>query len=563
MKKFFALMLVVAMLSVAGSAMAITISGDTTASVTAAETAIVTVTTTTAHSGDVEFELTGTAKDWTVVTRTTATFMPPADTAAGSYTASIVAVESWVSGDVSGHGSPQTEKSAPLTISVTVASSSKPEEKKETATAPVVVTIKAEKAPKISFSGLIKPLPQVVKKAVEDNAASALGNNAVAKDENNLQPATSDNYDGSGTPDAGKKNIEKAGAKLALSGGDSDDLALAASAPFTVKETGNQQLSLGDGLTADKLGSDYQGKPLKGKAYNRKNIRGGVSVQFAAASAASGDMVFFDAKGVQITTIPASGDITAVAYVEAGETYEPVFYTTLTSSEKAALSGDFAQASNVSVVVSVTSGEPAPVDPWGGKTYRIDIPQASIDRIASIDGRTLRTLVAATVSAEPVSDTTLYNVGGVSKDVVASLPTLANIAPNAANEAYIMAFKYSRPTITGRTISGDPEFYPQGPTGDQKGRVYNDTGLATLADIETGNIGYIVFAVASNDTFASFYAANADFASPRVLATSVPVVPTPTPTYPEGTSSSSGGCSAGSAALALAVLGSFILTRKK
>ena len=573
MKKFFALMLVVAMLSVAGSAMAVTISvsGDKTVSVQAGKSAGFTLVVSLDHS-DFSDSLSvdissGTAGNWaTSVTSTEVTFAVPSTTTAGTYPAVVRARERYISGDTTGHSILTDTATVIVSLDVTAAPAPTPDKKSETVTNVKVVNIKIAVVPTLTTQATIptaittainNPTTQGVIRTVLSSLGITVPSGATPQPGSNMVAATTDNYDNSGTDAANQANLAKASAKLKKMSGGNTKRAIGAAAPFTVTNAGFQPIDMPE------INSAFYNYPLGMVMGNS-----GTAAAFATADASgNSEVAFLNSLGQSVDKVPdasgswTAGKVTAIAYVEPGVVYEPI----LTLTVSAASADSFDEESGTTTVATVEIIEPAdtPVDPWGGKTYLIDIPQVSIDRIASIDGRTLRTLVAATVSAEPVSDTTLYNVGGVSKDVVASLPTLANIAPNAANEAYIMAFKYSRPTITGRTISGDPEFYPQGPTGDQKGRVYNNTGLAKLADIVTGNIGYIVFAVASNDTFASFYAANADFASPRVLATSVPVVPTPTPTYPEGTSSSSGGCSAGSAALALAVLGSFILTRKK
>lgn len=572
MKKFFALMLVVAMLSVAGSAMAVTVTGATTASVTAAETAKVDLTTVLSHDGEIDFELTGTAKDWTVVTDKAATFMPPAGTTAATYTANIVAIETWESGDVASHaGEIIKDRSTTLAISVTVAASGQPEEEKETESVARVVTIKAEKAPRLSFVSLIKEAAPVVKQAVQNVAASLLHNNAPARTETNLQPATSDNYDGSGTPEANAKNIAVAGAKLTLGGGDADDLALAAPAPFTVAETGNQPLNLGDGLSAAKLGSTYKGLLLKGRMFNKKDITGPVVKGFAGASAASGDMVFLDANGAAITTIPESGDITAVAYVEAGETYEPVIYTTLTSTDKATLSADFAEASNVEVTTKVTSGEPTlssdTVFPTG-KNFTVAVGSADKTALESYIGVSLDTLPASTTS----SDQTPLTMGALHDDSyyydeVALIPVLQNMAPNSGDHKYVVAFKYEQQYPSVFTIAGAPAFYPNGVSQAANGTVYaiDYSGTApaprtaVAGDTTDGKTGFLVFSVTSDNAIATFSAANASFTDPRLIARTTYEYGSGVP----GVSSSSGGCSAGTAALALAVLGSFILTRKK
>ncbi len=86
--------------------------------------------------------------------------------------------------------------------------------------------------------------------------------------------------------------------------------------------------------------------------------------------------------------------------------------------------------------------------------------------------------------------------------------------------------------------------------------------------ITSEGTAYLVFRVASDAVTASdveFEAAAANLTAPSVVVKgSDNPTPTPTPTPDErGVGKASGGCSAGSAVLALALLGAFISTRKK
>ena len=223
------------------------------------------------------------------------------------------------------------------------------------------------------------------------------------------------------------------------------------------------------------------------------------------------------------------------------------------------------------VSIVVASDEPTPPTPVdsgdvfpSGKNFTVHVGAANKAALASFTGLSLDEIPVTTVSSDQTRSGDLY-IGTTYVEEVALIPRLQNLPASAAGHGYVAAFKYDK-LVNSRTIISSPLFIPDWTNGNAAGGVYAITGTTTKVardavsgDVYTGNTGYLVFRV-SGDTIA-FSAAAASFADPRLVAASATT--TPSTDYPEGTSSSSGGCSAGSAALALAVLGSFILTRKK
>ncbi len=119
-----------------------------------------------------------------------------------------------------------------------------------------------------------------------------------------------------------------------------------------------------------------------------------------------------------------------------------------------------------------------------------------------------------------------------------------------------------------------PDFYPNGVVegGNRTGTLYKISGTTTLTatpittanaktQIAANGVAYLVFRVA-NSAVAAFdvEAAAANLTKPSVVVSAWNNDGDPNP---KGVGKASGGCAAGSAVLALAVLGSFIITRKK
>lgn len=165
---------------------------------------------------------------------------------------------------------------------------------------------------------------------------------------------------------------------------------------------------------------------------------------------------------------------------------------------------------------------------------------------------------------------------------VLHLPVLSNIPNNSGDHKYVAKVWFN--TLSASDLSfdnlGAPAFYPNGvdANGQRAGKLYKMTEVGstvTPVEITASNAkslitsegtAYLVFRVASDAVTASdveFEAAAANLTAPSVVVKGSDN-PAPTPEPDErGVGKASGGCSAGSAVLALALLRAFISTRKK
>ena len=310
--------------------------------------------------------------------------------------------------------------------------------------------------------------------------------------------------------------------------------------------------------------------------FKYRNV-GPATADFAAAVDVSeyNEAIFFDNSGNSIDKIPSTGEFTAVVYVETGYVYEPVLAVYV--SDASADAFNTATGSESKDVVIVVASDDVPPTPTvssdtvfpTGKNFTVNVGSGDKAALESVVGVSLDLLPASVTSRDQSYSTEEFSDGTYYLDEVALIPVLQNMAPNIGNHKYVVAFKYAR-EATGRTIAGAPVFYPDDvTTTTSRGTVYaidystlRSARTAAASDTTTGSTGFLVFKV-SGDVVATLSAANASFTEPRLLARTNTTISGDIPTYDRGTSSSSGGCSAGSAALALAVLGSFILTRKK
>ena len=317
----------------------------------------------------------------------------------------------------------------------------------------------------------------------------------------------------------------------------------------------------------------------------------GAATAFFAADDEEGEAVFLDSTGAQVDVIPGeSGDVsnpngsipgflTVVTFVEAGAEYDPVISVEMTDEEKAELGVETA-----SVDVEVTTTETVTVN--ATKTFN---PVVSLDvreAIGAVAGYSLD-LLPYTAASSTWTATTAQEVYMLSNDLVEvlHLPVLNGIADNSADHAYIAKVWFN--TLSASDLSfdnlGAPAFYPDGVVADgqRAGKLYKMTEVGssvTPVEITASNAktfitsegtAYLVFRVAGGavtTSDAEFEAATVNLTAPSVVVKGSDNTPTPTPTPEEdekGVGKASGGCSAGSAVLALALLGAFISTRKK
>ena len=228
MKKFFALMLVVAMLSVAGSAMAVTISADS-ASLTSTERAEVStnVWVLPENEGILSVDVySGTAKGWTYValsgdvvstdentyTVYTVTFAPTAAIGAGSFTATIRARETYA--PAAGHSMVTETASTDIAVTVTVTAPVEPVQSKDVET----LVISTDLATEQTASDAVRDVPPAARNQITTlgstglkNIFQAMGIGGKTKSATSMvttvTAATGRNYNASGTSTAKAQNI--------------------------------------------------------------------------------------------------------------------------------------------------------------------------------------------------------------------------------------------------------------------------------------------------------------------------------------------------------------------
>jgi hypothetical protein len=395
-----------------------------------------------------------------------------------------------------------------------------PGEKIETVTNVKVVNVTVAKLPTIAQ---IKQVAATVITRVETirttivNQFTTIGvtvpANAQVQSATNIADATTSNYragDNTG-------NLQRAAAMLKKKSGGNTLRAIGVVPPFKPDAAGLQPFSLGT------LNSAFWGKVL-GIDMNAADVS---SAEFSAATAAGGnEVVFLNASGDVITTVP-SGDVTAVAYVLAGQTYSPIVITSVSSADEASFDAETGTTTVASVDVAVESGEVVP----------------------TIDAKVQE----------------LINLGYVSSDAKTLLP--------AAFSGDVPALRTAFGSDTLRTADIALKFNVATWYAYENGARVDTAEVSAASATLTKNT--------ANDREAYFFADTDDYAQGTSVSLSFGVIPTGassdiTPlqytlgsvdgTYsenPRGVGSSSGGCASMGSVLAVAVLGAFIAARKK
>jgi|GEM_PF-5022835 len=274
MKKFFALMLVVAMLSVAGIASATSLTANSTSvTVERGQSATVTLTGTASHNGTLAYTILY-GPSWATVSGsgTSGTLtLAPASTLSATNTSVTVQVTETFSGPEAGHAGSATE-TANVTIAVSVTApidagdkvdgggSKAAETTTETVTRVVTQTVTAVKVIGIDVAAILTPA-QVVKRSAQQTVVEAtvstlaqalraivalipLTGNVIVNDNNNIRVIESVNYDASGSAEANKKNLEKAAARLKQKSGNNTKRAIGVLPPIKAAQSGLQPFDL-------------------------------------------------------------------------------------------------------------------------------------------------------------------------------------------------------------------------------------------------------------------------------------------------------------------------------
>ncbi len=375
----------------------------------------------------------------------------------------------------------------------------------------------------------------------------------------NLVQTTTSNYVSGDT--AG--NLQRVAGILKAKSGANNLRAVGLLVPFSAKANGIQAFLL------DAFPAALAGYPVGIDMNSTGTTTSSSSAEFSASSTnGESDVLFIkQSDGLRTDVIPASTDrLIAIAPVTANTFYAPIV-TALVSTASAdafnsATGTTTAAEVNVSVLEEATSTN-------GFSTAVADDVILAIQRAAL--GTSLDTIPAECVSADWTFSTTedAYMTLNDLKEVV-HMPSLSGLA----DKTYVAKVFFKNGLNLNYDNVTSPDFYPNGVVegGNRTGTLYKISGTTTLTatpittanaktQIAANGVAYLVFRVA-NSAVAAFdvEAAAANLTKPSVVVSAWNNDGDPNP---KGVGKASGGCAAGSAVLALAVLGSFIITRKK
>lgn len=614
MKKFFALTLTVAMLLVAGSAMAassITVS-PTTVSVAAGSTASATLTATAGHTGGQFGAFTVTGVDWALVSGTTVVFAPNASVTPGSYTVTVTAVETYTDGPA-GHGAIATE-TATATIPVTVTRAAagtyivtRVVETVTTVTRSVTVISRAAQRSAVvqTFTETIRTVAQTITTAV---LTQVEGYTPVLASYWSAQTTTIETARSTTVAAIASNPATKAavfpglGATVDVTPRANTSL-IAATSSVSTTTTVTQKLAAatdalggaGKALSAQEavqavesgtysfvktFGSALYGTKIKG--HKGRQNRTQVSNGFAAAAVDNTGVAFLNSAGEVTEVIPGDensrdimpGYVTMLVVMEAGEVCEPVIYATEDDLAASGVSVDQAPVSvDIQQVTETVVKEEVTVDEYGNTTVT-ELKEADPAVVTA-----MKAVMGDTLVMVPDDKRADVQQATITTDNAEAAYQNLHVAGRTAAFNDLAVGTYYTP-ISFQTLASDRSiksgaeftFYPDGVTDGTQSyvKVFDDTGAEVTdpASMVTtaGKTGYIAFVIENT----GIKDANADssLANPTLTLEMNEATPTPTPTPTPsgdvyGVGSSSGGCSAGSAVLALALLGTFIAARKK
>lgn len=330
--------------------------------------------------------------------------------------------------------------------------------------------------------------------------------------------------------------------------------------------------------------SEFYGMPMKWYPGSRNKTTGTSSTFYVAAN--DTEAVFLNSSGDQVSLIPdgtkgeEAGFVSVATYLESGEEYDPVI--TVPTASVDANSNITTASTDVEITeISYTQGIVTETTEGFSNNVPFYIVEALAKMLTKTPGTDVVSLDNNQISRNAraaVDNTELNRVrvdsDGVSYDlaVAASIPTLQNLDNN---KIYVCRILIGG-TMGGRDIKENKfSFYPVTlGEGAKTVKVFSYTGNS-ISELKPSDINssagftyngtvYLAFAVGT-DAVTDIEAANIPTLNPtlavkRLFPATTPQTPTNNPTGP---GDSSGGCSTGFAALALAVLGSFIATRKK
>ena len=544
MKKFFALMLSVAMLLVAGSAMAAdpTITASpATVSVQRGSTATTTVTATAGHTGGTMSAVSVRGIPWATISGTTITFAPAATVDAGTYTAVATATETYTESAAAGHVATREAIAAtPITVTVTRPAGTFI----ETVITSVVKVVKKvvtvvnstvqNATTYMSFEKTIRTTVEIFQDTsnAEDPALAARWAAKAAATAASLDAAKAELVSPArrastfpGLP-ANADTTPKTNDKLKKAENDSSAVAGAtqaqrlAAAAAVISEDGAAALSASDAVEPTEDGTYSFGHNFK-KALFKTKIKGHNGAKgkkrptvvgtFYAAAADNTGVAFTNSAGDLIDEIPGDdspdqimpGFVNMLVVMESGEVYEPIIYATADDLKAASI--DVTETSaDVQEVTYVEETKTVVVDE-NGQTTETVIKDASADVVSKMQtamGATSIKLVPVAKAAEvPTATITTDDdaVSKASKFVAARTPAFNNL--DAGAYYYPVTFKALG---LGVNPTGDFEFYPDGYSAstiafamifDENG---NEVTPASILSATAEKKGYIAFEILSS-----------------------------------------------------------------
>lgn len=414
--------------------------------------------------------------------------------------------------------------------------------------------------------------------ALKDLLGALLENvtSVAVKTNTNITVITSSSY----TEGDNAGNLKKAAAKLKSKTGSDTTRAIGVVPPFAPKESGLQPVDL---PAFDKA---YYGR-RPGLFMGARGKKGASAAFLAAAEDDNNEAVFLDSTGTQVEVVPdgtgeaEAGKLTAVVYVEAGEEYEPIITT-----EVAAEGDDFdtAVGAEKGVEVEVTIDEYEKKTVMASDTFSNYVPEEVLAAVQEKSGKELKTLPDDACGGS-------WNFGDSAKSYKAKVQDGDDVSFDlvsvlilpelkiAENGSYIFGVSFDVPSTLKKLADTDKFlFYPTDALADgaeRKADVYTEKAtVVTPANVLANPRmqAYVVFTVDDNGVTSSGF--NAAAGATLKPSFAVKEDKTPTPSAPgnngededgesTGPGDASGGCTAGFSALALAVLGSFVFTRKK
>jgi hypothetical protein len=255
-------------------------------------------------------------------------------------------------------------------------------------------------------------------------------------------------------------------------------------------------------------------------------------------------------------TVESDANLAATDYTATVSVVE-----TYTETDTAGHSSQKTATGEASITITVANVADDSGTNTDGSAYDTSVSSQELDAMASLlgDGASVQALPdTVTVTANPNSASTMTFSDTTTKGVV-SLPIMEDVP--AGTYSIKVTLPASVPTITSL-----PDLYPNGPDGGSvtvKFFVSNNGSLvaATTSDFVGGAELYVVFTVGASGNFEDASAEASDVEAAASLTN--PVLAAKVSGSSGGPGKSGGGCDAGFTALALAVLGGFIASRRK